>query len=270
MGSNSDDPAEKPRASRVVGAAVRDRQIRSHHRAVECVRGRGRLHGRSRSDGIAPNNAPMRDVSWDDAQQLCEMAEQVTASRTACPPKPNGNTRRAAARRRAYWWGDQMQQGQRRLQGLRRAVTSGRTGRRRLVRRQSVWALRHERQRLGMGRRLLAQLVQGRARRRPRVGRARLPRAGDTGRVVARRRGYMQSRDALQIQRERARNRRTAFAWRGIEVMRGLALATVSAKSSGVIALRLACVICTKSTAIAVAPILARELRRGACPTARR
>ena len=169
MGSNSDDPAEKPPHRVAIGQPFADRQIRSHRRAVERMRGRGACTSIA-IDGNPPNNSPMRNVSWDDAQVYVKWLTQ--GGRQVVPPAHRGRMGIRGARRHVdrLLVGRPDEEGQRGLQGLRRSVDDRRTGCGRLVRGESVWPLRHERQRLGMGRRLLAQLLQGRARRRPRAG----------------------------------------------------------------------------------------------------
>ena len=193
MGSNSDDPAEKPPHRVSIGQPfaigkyeVTVEQWNACADAGACTR--------IAIDGNRGQQCPDARRQLGRCAGVREMARaRWAASRTGCPPRPNGNTRRAAARPRSTGGATQMRKGNANCKDCGDPWSAEGPANVGSFAANPLRPVRHERQRLGMGRRLLAQLLQERPRRRPRLGRPRVLRARDPRRLVARRRGYMQS-----------------------------------------------------------------------------
>ena len=101
MGSNSSDPSEKPAHQVTLAAPFAIGKFEVTVAAMECLRRRQRLPARGAGvESVAERADARRQLGRCAA--IPEMADAPpAASRTACRPRPSGNTRRGAAPRRA-------------------------------------------------------------------------------------------------------------------------------------------------------------------------
>jgi formylglycine-generating enzyme required for sulfatase activity len=110
MGSNSSDPSERP-AHRVTIAAPF--AIGKHEVTVEqwnaCVA--AGACPRVSSDGDRPDNTPVRDVSWDDAEQYAKWLSKVSGKSYRLPTEAEWEYAARGGTSTQYWWGDQMRAG---------------------------------------------------------------------------------------------------------------------------------------------------------------
>jgi formylglycine-generating enzyme required for sulfatase activity len=114
----------------------------------------------------------MRDVSWDEAQLYLKWLSTVSRRPYRLPTEAEWEYAARGGTTTRYWWGEQMKGGNSSCKGCGEPW-KGRAAAGRQLRRQPLRPARHERQRVGMGAGLLAQLVQGRALRWQRLGRRR-------------------------------------------------------------------------------------------------
>lgn len=113
MGSNNDDPAEKPPHRVSIGRAF---AIGKYEVTVEqwnaCVDAgactRVAAEGES---GTPPGNAPMRNVSWDDAQVYVKWLSKVGGKAYRLPTEAEWEYAARGGTQSTYWWGDQMKKG---------------------------------------------------------------------------------------------------------------------------------------------------------------
>jgi formylglycine-generating enzyme required for sulfatase activity len=110
MGSNSDDPAEKPPHRVAIGQPfaigkyeVTVEQWNACADAGACTR--------IAIDGNPPNNAPMRNVSWDDAQVYVKWLSKVGGKAYRLPTEAEWEYAARGGTSTVYWWGDQMKKG---------------------------------------------------------------------------------------------------------------------------------------------------------------
>ncbi|MFM0326022.1 SUMF1/EgtB/PvdO family nonheme iron enzyme [Caballeronia glebae] len=113
MGSNNDDPAEKPPHRVSVGRAfaigkyeVTVEQWNACADAGACTR--VAPEGESTP---APGNAPMRNVSWDDAQVYVKWLSKVGGKPYRLPTEAEWEYAARGGTQSTYWWGDQMKKG---------------------------------------------------------------------------------------------------------------------------------------------------------------
>jgi formylglycine-generating enzyme required for sulfatase activity len=110
MGNNTSDPSEKPAHRVTIGAPfalgkyeVTVDQWNACAEAGACPR--------IASDGNRPNNAPIRDVSWDDAQQYVKWLSQLSGKSYRLPTEAEWEYAARAGTTTQYWWGEQMRAG---------------------------------------------------------------------------------------------------------------------------------------------------------------
>ncbi|WP_106853265.1 SUMF1/EgtB/PvdO family nonheme iron enzyme [Caballeronia novacaledonica] len=113
MGSNNDDPAEKPPHKVSIGRAfaigkyeVTVEQWNACADAGACTR--VAPEGES---ATPPGNAPMRNVSWDDAQVYVKWLSKVGGKPYRLPTEAEWEYAARGGTQSTYWWGDQMKKG---------------------------------------------------------------------------------------------------------------------------------------------------------------
>ncbi len=107
MGSNSSDPSEKP-AHRV--SISEPFAIGKYEVTVEqweaCVAAKA-CSSVNNNNG-RPKNTPVRDVSWDDAQQYVKWLSQVSGKEYRLPTEAEWEFAARGGTSTRYWWGEQM------------------------------------------------------------------------------------------------------------------------------------------------------------------
>jgi len=110
MGSNSDDPSEKPahhvtlRESFAIGKyEVTAEQWNACAAADACPR--------IATIAGVPNNSPARDISWDDAQQYVKWLSKVSGKSYRLPSEAEWEFAARGGTSTRYWWGEQMRPG---------------------------------------------------------------------------------------------------------------------------------------------------------------
>lgn len=110
MGNNASDPSEKPAHQVAIGAPF---AIGKYEVTVQqwnaCV-GAGRCQAIAQAPGTQPN-APMRDVSWDDAQQYLKWLAAVSGKPYRLPTEAEWEFAARGGSAAPYWWGAQMATG---------------------------------------------------------------------------------------------------------------------------------------------------------------
>ncbi|SAK67473.1 serine/threonine kinase [Caballeronia temeraria] len=113
MGSNNDDPAEKPPHRVSVGRAfaigkyeVTVEQWNACADAGACTR-----IAPEGESAPPPGNAPMRNVSWDDAQVYVKWLSKVGGKAYRLPTEAEWEYAARGGTQSTYWWGDQMKKG---------------------------------------------------------------------------------------------------------------------------------------------------------------
>jgi formylglycine-generating enzyme required for sulfatase activity len=94
MGSN-DDASEKPPRQVTVKAFAISRYPVTVREWKACVAAQG-----CRYQAAGDEDSPVRNVSYNDAQEYVNCCPRSPASRIACQVKPSGNTPRVPVRRR--------------------------------------------------------------------------------------------------------------------------------------------------------------------------
>ncbi|MDB5773532.1 MAG: hypothetical protein JWM42_3906 [Burkholderia sp.] len=110
MGSNSSDPSERPahRVSVTAPFAIGKYEVTvDQWNACAGTGACPRIGG----DGNLPGNAPMRDVSWDDAQLYVKWLSQASGKTYRLPSEAEWEYAARAGTSTQYWWGDQMRTG---------------------------------------------------------------------------------------------------------------------------------------------------------------
>jgi formylglycine-generating enzyme required for sulfatase activity/uncharacterized caspase-like protein len=114
MGSNNDDPAEKPPHRVSIGRAfaigkfeVTVEQWNACVDAGACTR----VAAEGESTTPAPGNTPMRNVSWDDAQVYVKWLSKVGGKPYRLPTEAEWEYAARGGTQTTYWWGEQMKKG---------------------------------------------------------------------------------------------------------------------------------------------------------------
>ncbi|WP_423748789.1 formylglycine-generating enzyme family protein [Cupriavidus necator] len=110
MGSSASDPAEKPPHHVTIGQPF---AIGRYEVTVEQWNACADAGGCQRIPTVAesPKNAPVRDVSWDDAQQYVAWLSKTTGKSYRLPTEAEWEYAARGGTASAYWWGDQMRKG---------------------------------------------------------------------------------------------------------------------------------------------------------------
>jgi formylglycine-generating enzyme required for sulfatase activity len=110
MGSNTDDPSEKPVHHVTIAAPF---AIGKYEVTVEqwnaCVA--ANACQKLTPESNANKTAPARDVSWDDAQQYAKWLSKITNKPYRLPTEAEWEYADRGGTTSAYWWGDQMRKG---------------------------------------------------------------------------------------------------------------------------------------------------------------
>lgn len=110
MGSNTEDVTEKP-AHRVT--ISKPFAIGKYEVTVEqweaCVA--ANACPRIGTETASPPNAPMRDVSWDDAQQYVQWLSKLSGKQYRLPTEAEWEYAARGGTSTRYWWGQQMRTG---------------------------------------------------------------------------------------------------------------------------------------------------------------
>ncbi|XZR53981.1 formylglycine-generating enzyme family protein [Cupriavidus oxalaticus] len=110
MGSNTSDPAERPPHQVTISQPF---AIGRFEVTVEQWSACVDAGGCQRVPTIAESakNSPMRDVSWDDAQQYVEWLSKTTGKAYRLPTEAEWEYAARGGTASAFWWGDQMRKG---------------------------------------------------------------------------------------------------------------------------------------------------------------
>jgi formylglycine-generating enzyme required for sulfatase activity len=110
MGSNTGDPSEKPAHKVSINTPF---AIGKYEVTVEqwnaCVAASG--CPREASDPNRPKNTPVRDVSWDDAQQYVKWLSTATGKPYRLPTEAEWEYAARGGTTTRYWWGEKMKTG---------------------------------------------------------------------------------------------------------------------------------------------------------------
>ncbi len=116
MGSNTDDPSERPAHRVAIGRAfaigkyeVTNEQWAACVAAAACAK----LPG----DDAAAKNAPARDLSWDDARQYVQWLGKTTGKSYRLPTEAEWEYAVRGGTTTRYWWGAQMVPGKANCKG---------------------------------------------------------------------------------------------------------------------------------------------------------
>ncbi|TFW07524.1 formylglycine-generating enzyme family protein [Oxalobacteraceae bacterium OM1] len=107
MGSNSSDPSEKPAHAVAVRKpfAIGKYEVTADQWKA-CVAAQA-----CTAAGTETGNAPIRDVSWDDAQAYVKWLSKTTGHAYRLPTEAEWEYAARGGSATRYWWGEQMQKG---------------------------------------------------------------------------------------------------------------------------------------------------------------
>ncbi|MBN3756800.1 SUMF1/EgtB/PvdO family nonheme iron enzyme [Paraburkholderia sp. Tr-20389] len=110
MGSNSDDPSEKPPHRVTISAPF---AIGKYEVTVEQWNACADVNGcpKLATESNSVKNAPARDLSWDDAQAYVKWLSKVTGKTYRLPTEAEWEYADRAGTTTKYWWGDSMRKG---------------------------------------------------------------------------------------------------------------------------------------------------------------
>ena len=110
MGNNTDDPSERPaHPASVPRPFAMGKYEVTNEQWNACVDTGGCPRLASGAD--APKNAPVRDVSWDDAQAYVKWLSKTTGKSYRLPTETEWEYAARGGTTTRYWWGDKMATG---------------------------------------------------------------------------------------------------------------------------------------------------------------
>lgn len=127
---------------------------------------------------------PVINIDFQDAQDYTAWLSKKTGATYRLPNEAEWEYAAKAGTTTKYWWGDEIGEGNANCRKCGTQWSGKRLGAGRIVQAQSLWPLRHERQRLGMGRRLLEPQSRRRIQRRPHTHHRQLQGADYPGGVL--------------------------------------------------------------------------------------
>jgi formylglycine-generating enzyme required for sulfatase activity len=108
MGSNSSDPSEKPAHQVTLAAPF---AIGKYEVTVQQWNACADAGACQKVNGSSGANAPIRDVSWDDAQQYLKWLSASTGKEYRLPTEAEWEYAARGGTTTRYWWGEQMAPG---------------------------------------------------------------------------------------------------------------------------------------------------------------
>lgn len=108
MGSNSTDPTERPAHRVSIGSAF---AIGKFEVTVDQWNACAEAGGCPRLTSSNPGNTPVRDVSWDDAQQYVKWLSSTTGKPYRLPSEAEWEYAARGGTSTRFWWGEQMRPG---------------------------------------------------------------------------------------------------------------------------------------------------------------
>jgi len=110
MGSNTSDPSEKPAHQVTLAAPFAIGRYEVSVQEWEACAAAGGCQKIAQRPNTSPN-APMRDVSWDDAQQYVKWLTSASGKPYRLPTEAEWERAARGGTATRYWWGEQMAQG---------------------------------------------------------------------------------------------------------------------------------------------------------------
>jgi formylglycine-generating enzyme required for sulfatase activity len=110
MGSNTSDPSEKPAHQVTVATPFAIGRYEVSVQEWNACAAAGACQKIAQPPDASPN-APMRDVSWDDAQQYAKWLSTVSGKPYRLPTEAEWELAARGGTSTRYWWGEQMAQG---------------------------------------------------------------------------------------------------------------------------------------------------------------
>jgi formylglycine-generating enzyme required for sulfatase activity len=110
MGSTSGDPSEKPPHRVTVNTPFAIGKYEVTVAQWEACAEAGACP-KIAADASRPKNTPVRDVSWDDAQQYVKWLAKLTGKPYRLPTEAEWEYAARGGSASVYWWGDQMRKG---------------------------------------------------------------------------------------------------------------------------------------------------------------